>query len=302
MAINSLLGALNILPKKTVDAAPTMPGTDPNLAALRSVAQGDLKSVLTGGDRLMALSALLGSVARGSRTTPQEAMAQVQQNAMNRVSTQMQLAQLEAKAQRDAALAAGQKALISALPKKFQDLAAGMDQEKLTSWLSNLRMQPTYKRVQEDGKWKTKVIYMQSGLEEDAPFELPGNLEKGYLGGKAVWFDKDTGSPFIDPTTGRPAEAGDPMTPKDRAQLAQGEQRIAIALRNANRPRGGSSGGDDLLPEPKKMMIDGKEVMVQWDKRRQRYVPYGAQNVAKPASGFRPVVPVVPGKPLFPNR
>lgn len=83
-----------LLPKKTVDST-ALPDTS-YVDAMRKISQGDLRSVLTGGDRLMALSGLLGSVARGSRTTPQEAMAQVQQTALGRASLQMQLAQLEA--------------------------------------------------------------------------------------------------------------------------------------------------------------------------------------------------------------
>lgn len=292
MAINPLLfpaGMANLMGATAAPAtpaaptAPVAPAVSPQQAYMenmRRIAQGDLKSVLSGGDRLMALSALLGSVARGSRTTPQEAMAQVQQAAANKVNTQMQLAQLEMKAQQDAALAANREAIISKLPKDFQEQARAMDPEKLGGWLTNLRMQPSYKRVQEDGKWKTKVIYLQSGLTEDSPFELPANLEKGYLGGKAVWFDKDSGLPFIDPTTGQPALAGDPMTPKDMATLALQQRREARMSAPKPRGGGGGGGGSGKLPTPKYMTVNGVTGWHSWNGRS--WVPITNQNVAPP--------------------
>ena len=46
---------------------------------LAQVMGGNLKGTLTSADKLMGLSALLKSVSRGSKTTPQEAIAQIQQ-------------------------------------------------------------------------------------------------------------------------------------------------------------------------------------------------------------------------------
>lgn len=307
MAINPLLfpaGMQGLMPT----AQPITPSVTPQpmspqetyLENMRKIAQGDLRSVLTGGDRLMALSGLLKSVARGSRTTPQEAMAQVQQTAANRVGMQMQMAQLEAKARQDAALAANRETIISKLPKDFQEQARAMDPERLGGWLTNLRMQPSYKRVQEDGKWKTKVVYLQSGLTEDAPFELPANLEKGYLGGKAVWFDKDSGLPFTDPTTGQPALAGDPMTPKDMADLALKRQREARM--SAPKPRGsggGGRGGSGRLPTPKYMTVNGKPGWYSWNGRD--WVLSSNQNVAAPkaANPFAGILGGGGGGPTF---
>lgn len=214
------------------------------LESMQKALQGDVASTLSGGEKLAALGALLKSASRGSQVSPQAVMASVQQTAQNRAATQLQLAQIQAKAQQDAALAQNQNALIASLPKQFQDIANSMDPEKRGAWIANLRMQPTYKRVQEDGKWKTKVTYLQSGLVEDAPFQLPANLEKGYLNGKAVWYDKDSGQPFIDPTTGQPAEAGDPMSPAERERLSLSQQRIAKTGATGGRPSGGRSSGN----------------------------------------------------------
>jgi len=284
----NLLSSLGLGSNKQVQNVAPVAGGNTYLQDMQKLLAGDLSTALTGGEKLATLGALLKSAARGSQTTPQEVIAQARQMAQNRTSTQLQLAQLQAKANQDAMLAQNQSQLIATLPKKFQDLAASMDPEKRSAWIANLRMQPTYKRVQEDGKWKTKVVYLQSGLEEDAPFQLPGNLERGFQDGKAVWFDKDTGRPFVDPATGQPIPAGDAISPEDQARLSQNQQRIAMALAKANRPRvGRGDGSDGLLPEPKEVIIDGKRVMAQWDKRTQRYVPFGRQNITKPTGTGR---------------
>lgn len=233
---------INLLPGKSLDG--TMLPDMSYLDNIRKIAQGDLSSALTGGDKLIALSGLLRSVARGSRTTPQEAMAQVQQAALGRASTQMQLAQLEAKAAEEARLKADQQAFVATLPKKLQDTAKALRGESLDSFIKNLRMNASYKRVIEDGKPVTKVVY-GSGLEENASFQIPPDSEKVFIGGKPVWVDKDTRQPLIDPNTGQPLSAGDPMTPEEVARLAQGQARIDIARANAARAaaRGGSGGG-----------------------------------------------------------
>jgi len=285
----SLFGTGKPKPGIPMDAATAKTTPDATyLENMQKLLKGDVSSALTGGEKLMALGALLRSAARGSQVTPQEVMGQVRQTAQTRAATQLQLAQLQAKAQQDAALRASQDALVAALPKTFRDQAAAMDPEKRGAFLSTLRMNPSYKNVTENGKTVTKVTYQQSGLVEDAPFQLPPDLEKGFLNGKAVWFNKDTGLPHIDPTTGQPVPAGDPMTPKEAADVAARTESLAIRRMNANRPRGGGGGGGGAGPttEPKMVTIDGRQVMAQWDKNAGRYVPFTRQNVSRPQGGI----------------
>lgn len=248
-------GLLGGGPSAVPVAAPTAT-VSPDMQMLEQLlAGGSIGKGMSLGDKLTTLGAVLSAAAYGG--SPAEVMQNARGQQIASIQSRMQLAQLRAKQQQDAALAANREALIRTLPKEFQDQARTMDAEKRGTWLSNLRMQPTYKRVQEDGKWKTKVIYQQSGLVEDAPFELPGNLEKGFLNGQAVWFDKDTGLPFIDPTTGKPALAGDPMTPKERADLGLATARLQLSQQNAARAAARGSGGGEKEKEAKDIWIPG---------------------------------------------
>lgn len=269
-----ILQSLNLLPKKTVDAAPVMPGADPNLAALRSVAQGDLKSVLTGGDRLMALSALLGSVARGSRTTPQEAMAQVQQNAMNRVSTQMQLAQLEAKAQQDAQRRAAVQAFAATLPKDKQEQFLSLAPEEQDKMRSEYVNPTPFQMTQINGQ--SYMVY-RSGppVKLDLPENVKGTWRSVDYNGDGVaedvFINEFTGQPILN-KEGQPLIMKLGMTPAQKDDSARGWANVGIARERL--ARGGDGEGGGKSP-------DGKV----------RTVVYEVPGAAKPAFAQGQVLP-----------
>jgi len=71
---------------------------------LSKLASGDISGSLTGGDKLIALGALLKSVSRGSKTSPQEVLQNLQQSKLQEMQTKVQLGQLQADAARKAKL------------------------------------------------------------------------------------------------------------------------------------------------------------------------------------------------------
>ena len=83
-------------------AASATPLTDAE--KLAQVMGGNLSGTLTGGDKLMALSALLKSVSRGSKTSPQEAMAQIQQQKSAELQNRIAIDQARKNAERQAQL------------------------------------------------------------------------------------------------------------------------------------------------------------------------------------------------------
>lgn len=105
--------------KAAATAAPTTTAPT-DLEQLTKLMQGNLSGSLSSGDKLMALSGLLGSVARGSRTTPQEVMAQLQQQKLAEVQGRMQLEQMRNQAQRAADLKVQKEQIISKLPPEMQ--------------------------------------------------------------------------------------------------------------------------------------------------------------------------------------
>lgn len=293
---------INLLPGKSLDG--TMLPDMSYLDNIRKIAQGDLSSALTGGDKLIALSGLLRSVARGSRTTPQEAMAQVQQAALGRASTQMQLAQLqaaaEAKAKREATLAA----FANTLPEDKRQTFLALPAEEQNKMLSE-NVNPTPFQMKEVNG-KTYMVFRSGDKKEiDLPTDVKGvfqeiDYNKDGIAEK-VFVDERTGQPILN-AQGQPLIYGLGMTPAQRDASARGWADYGLSVKRFNRGDGaGDSSG--LLPEPKEVELDGKRIMMQWDKKSQRYVPFTQQNISKPSSGFRPSVPPSVGvgirKPLI---
>lgn len=239
MAINPLLfpaGMANMMQQPQATAASAPAAVSPEAAYLenmRRIAQGDLKSVLTGGDRLMALSGLLKSVARGSRTTPQEAMAQVQQTAANRIGMQMQMAQLEAKAQREQQQKAFIKQYSQALPEGKRGVLENADTAEAFKLVSEEAFRPKQvfqtKRDPQTGFLK---ILFGDGSSQLSDIKIPANTKDRDIGGAIQVINEDTGEVLQTiPKT---------MAPGEAARLSLAQQQFAF---QRSRPSGGEGGG-----------------------------------------------------------
>lgn len=131
----------SILSGTATSAAPA--GAAPSVNDAERLAQvmgGNLAGSLTGGDKLMALSALLRSVSRGSQTSPQQVMAQLQQQKAAEIQGRMQIEQYRNAAAENARVNAGWTQLINETtdPERKRYLmtlrAEGRD-EVLKDWL-----------------------------------------------------------------------------------------------------------------------------------------------------------------------
>lgn len=99
MAATGLFGGLFAPSKIKGDPAAI---DEEQTALLTKLAGGDISGTLTGGDKLIALGALLKSVSRGSKTSPQEVMQNLQQSKLQEMQTKIQLSQIQADAARKA--------------------------------------------------------------------------------------------------------------------------------------------------------------------------------------------------------
>jgi hypothetical protein len=107
---------LGLFGQNPVPSAP--PLTDAE--KLAQVMGGNLSGTLTGADKLMGLSALLKSVARGSQTTPQQAIAQLQQQKSAELQNRITIDQARKSAERAALMKAQKDQIISTLPAEMQ--------------------------------------------------------------------------------------------------------------------------------------------------------------------------------------
>lgn len=98
MAVTGLFGSLFQPTKIKGDATAV---DDEQMQMLDSLASGNISGSLSGGDKLIALGALLKSVSRGSKTTPQEVLENLQKSKLQEMQTKVQLQQVRAAAEKD---------------------------------------------------------------------------------------------------------------------------------------------------------------------------------------------------------
>jgi hypothetical protein len=101
--------------------APGKPLTDAE--KLAQVMGGNLSGTLTSADKLMGLSALLKSVSRGSQTTPQQAIAQIQQQKSAELQNRLTIDQARKNAEQQAQLKTVKAEYVAQLQKTNPQLA-----------------------------------------------------------------------------------------------------------------------------------------------------------------------------------
>lgn len=100
---------------------PTQPMTDAEKMA--QIMQGNLAGQLSGGDKLLALSALLGSVARGRTQTPDQVFQNIQQQKLQEVQGRLQIEQFRKQAEQKAQMDAAKAQYVAQLEKTNPQLA-----------------------------------------------------------------------------------------------------------------------------------------------------------------------------------
>lgn len=99
---------------------------NPNMSdteRLAQIMQGNLSGQLSGGDKLMALSALLRSVSRGRTQTPEQVFQNIQQQKAQEVQSRIQMDQLRKQAEQQAQLNAVRQQYIAQLEQTNPQLA-----------------------------------------------------------------------------------------------------------------------------------------------------------------------------------
>ena len=105
---------------------------------LAQVMQGNLAGQLSGGDKLMALSALLRSVSRGRTQNPEQVLQGLQQQKAQEIQSRIQIDQLRKQAEQQAQLATVKAQYVSELNQTNPQLARAiqlMTPEKFSDFI-----------------------------------------------------------------------------------------------------------------------------------------------------------------------
>lgn len=280
----------NILPTSMVQqraqqpmAQPMMQAQQPSaIEALNRALTGDLSAGLTGGDRLLALAALMRSATRsGQRAglTPQQVIGDLRQQQVQQAQARLQIEQLRAAEAQQRQQRAAMQEFIGTLPPEQQRLFPGLDAEGQSAMLrEHLSPQP-FQISQSNGEF-----YMTFRNGTTAKLDLPRDRE-------IVEVDTGAQIQFRDKNTGEVLQTiAKEMSPYQVEQLgiARGNLRLAQAKFARGDGAGGGSGGRRNVPS-EIYDIRGNRVIAEFDPTtRQYYVPNTNTIVrrgTRPASG-----------------
>lgn len=172
----------------TAPAATPATGSPDLTNRLLQIMAGNLGGTLSSGEKLSALGALLKSVSRGSQTSPQQVMQQVQQQKMQEVQGALQIQELRRQAAQQANTAAiRERLLANAKTEDERDQIRLLDEANLQQFALKRLDQPAgdveTKKRQLDTYFK---ILKEEGPENAsaywrlvAPGQVVGSIESG---------------------------------------------------------------------------------------------------------------------------
>ena len=228
---------------------PQAQGPD-SLAEFTRLLGGDLSGSLTGGDKLLALSALMRSATRSGRRaglTPQQVIGQLQQQKVAEVQNRMAVEQMRAKMAQEQRQEQAMAQFVSTLPEELQARFPALDAEGKQAVLREYTTLQPFQIVKSGGE-----SFMTFRNKDIPPVKLdiPRDVETREI---------DTGATIriVDKNTSEVIqEYPKEMSPYQAGQLAVARGNLAV--RQAEFERGPSSGGDGNI-KTVVYEVEGKE-------------------------------------------
>lgn len=283
---------------------PMMPKPAAQSTSLDDLARalsGDFASSLSGGDRLMALSALMRSATRSGRQaglTPQQVVGDLRQQQVQQIQSRMQIEQLRAaEAQRQQQMAASQQ-FAQTLEEPQRIAFLGLPLEQQMSRMEQEAFRPRQiVRTTHDADGRTINQYL-NGDVGPAGFDLPPELEidtydaNGDGVAERVVLNKVTREIISTHSLGE--------TPNQISAGVRANRGLNLRERELNRPPSGGGGGSGRRNAPAEITdASGNRVIAQWDPQSQQYYRSGTNQVVNrgvnTSAGGLPNLPVVGG-------
>lgn len=240
-------------------AEPQLSPTAKYIADMQALMGGGIGRLST-GEKISALGQVLQAAGSRGAADPAAVLQNVRQQQMQKLNAEFQIAQMQQSQQQ-----AQQK-------RAFVDQYAGTVSEDLQGLLANADLDTAFDIIKSrvagntqlfqilDGPEGNKVaVYSnQSGKLTLVDTPIPNAVETAVVdqGVKKTLIDKNTGEVIEEFNV-------NDLTP---ARLAR--------LNKPSAGRGGGRSGSPSLPQPTVKMVDGKATYVQWDKNKQKYVPF----------------------------
>lgn len=271
-------------------AEPQLSPTAKYIADMQALMGGGIGRLST-GEKISALGQVLQAAGSRGAADPAAVLQNVRQQQMQKLNAEFQIAQMQQSQQQ-----AQQK-------RAFVDQYAGTVSEDLQGLLANADLDTAFDIIKSrvagntqlfqilDGPEGNKVaVYSnQSGKLTLVDTPIPNAVETAVVdqGVKKTLIDKNTGEVIEEFNV-------NDLTPARLARL--------------NKPPAGRSGGrsgSPSLPQPTVKMVDGKATYVQWDKNKQKYVPFKQAGLTPSTKAptiveaFGEILPKATGTPII---
>ena len=259
-------------------AAPPVSPMAKYIADMQTLMGGGIGKLST-GEKISAVGQVLQAAGSRGATDPGAVIQNVRNQQMQKLNMQYQIAQLQQDQQQKAAQSASIAKYTELLTDNERAALEGLPLDKRAEKISEIAFRE--KRVQEikrDADGKTRYIY-SNGTDQVANWSLPANTKYVDLGDKLVLVDEDNGKPVLD-ANGKEQTLKVNMSPAAAANYG-----LAVKRENRVAANVGGGGGPPALPQPTVKIVDGKTTYVQWDKKKQKYVPFKQAGLTPPSKG-----------------
>ena len=262
---------VSVMPQIAPTAAPQLTPTAKYIQDMQALMSGGIGPLST-GQKISAVGQVLQAAGSRGATDPGAVIQNVRKQQMEKLNAQYQIAQLQQAQQQEAA----QRAAIA----KYK-VALTPDE------ISALEGSP----LDEQAKKVLEIAFRQKQVFNRDRDPDTGNLRLTYGDGEIVVTDKKM------PVKTREIDVGDAveiydedtnelvMSVPKRMSAFQSASIVRQDKREARIARGGGGGGGSggKLNKPEPVIVDGKEVLRQWNPKLNMYVPFTQPGVTKRA-------------------
>jgi hypothetical protein len=192
---------------------------------------------------------------------------------MEKLNAQYQIAQLQQAQQQEAAQrAAIEKYKIALEPDEISALEGSPLDEQAKKVLEIAFRQKQVFNRDRDPDTGTMRLTFGGGEVVVTDKKMPVNTREIDVGDAVEIYDEDTNELVM--------SVPKRMSAFQSASLVRQDKREARIARG-----GGGGGGPPALPQPTVKIVDGKTTYVQWDKKKQKYVPFKQAGLTPPSKG-----------------
>jgi hypothetical protein len=272
---------VGVVPSAAAQPAAAQPTVSPTAKYIQ-----DMQALMRGGigplstaEKIAAVGQVLQAAGSRGAADPAAVLQNVRKQQMDKLNAQYQIAQLQqAQQQEQQQRAAIAKYKVALEPDQISALE-GLPLEEQAKKVAEIAFrQDQVREIKRDSDGKTRYIFV-SGKSKQADFDLPIGYEKIDTGNGFKFYNKDNPTEYLKDASGKEVFVPQQMTAYQRESLGLRRQEIAKADARAR------MGGVDYLPKPTIGIIDGKATYVQWDKKRQKLVPFKQPGLTPPSRG-----------------